>query len=114
MEEVPEGTPSGEKEFEELTQHLRDIVEYPEITEEEFHELLSNASRNYGGPLPHRTWSLCPETRDVVPAVVWEKDGKVWITKKCPEGMITDVYYEDAKMYKRFEEWRFDFKIKSY
>jgi len=114
MEEVPEGTPSGEKEFEELTQHLRDIVEYPEITEEEFHELLSNASRNYGGPLPHRTWSLCPETRDVVPAVVWEKDGKVWITKKCPEGMITDVYYEDAKIYKRFEEWRFDFKIKSY
>ncbi|WP_297515884.1 tetraether lipid synthase Tes [Thermococcus sp.] len=97
--------PSGEKEFEQLTRKLRDIVEFPEISEEEFREMLKTASRGYGGDLPHRTYSLCPETRRVVPALVWEKDGKVWITKKCPEGMITDLYYEDVETYNRFRKW---------
>ncbi|NJE25503.1 radical SAM protein [Thermococcus sp. MV5] len=114
MEEMSEVVPSEEKEFEESNKHPQDIIEYPEISDEEFYKLLSKASKHYGGPLPHKTWSLCPETRDIVPAVVWEKDGKIWITKKCSEGMITDVYYEDAEMYKRFEEWKFDFKIKTY
>ena len=106
--------PSEEKEFEKSSKHPQDIIEYPEISDEEFYKLLNKASKHYGGPLPHKTWSICPETRDIVPAVVWEKDGKIWITKKCSEGMITDVYYEDAEMYKRFEEWKFEFKIKTY
>ncbi len=105
--------PSGEKEFDQLTRRIRDIVEFPEISEEEFEEMLRKASRAYGAPLPHRTYSLCPETRRVVPALVWEKDGKVWITKRCPEGMITDVYYEDVEQYYRFQKWKFDFKLMS-
>ncbi|AHL23187.1 MULTISPECIES: tetraether lipid synthase Tes [Thermococcus] len=105
--------PSGEKEFEQLTRKLRDIVEFPEISEEEFEEMLKTASRVYGGPLPHRTYSLCPETRRVVPALVWEKDGMVWITKRCPEGMITDLYYESVEQYYRFQRWKYDFKLKS-
>ncbi|ASJ05392.1 tetraether lipid synthase Tes [Thermococcus barossii] len=105
--------PSGEKEFNQLTRRIRDIIEFPEISEEQFEEMLKKASRAYGGPLPHRTYSLCPETRRVVPALVWEKDGKVWITKRCPEGMITDVYYEDVEQYYRFQRWRFDFKLMS-
>ena len=105
--------PSGEKEFEQLTRRLRDIVEFPEISEEEFENMLKNASRVYGGPLPHRTYSLCPETRRVVPALVWESDGKVWITKRCPEGMITDLYYESVEQYYRFQRWKYDFKLKS-
>lgn len=114
MEEASGVVPSEEKEFEKSSKHPRDIIEYPEISDEEFYKLLNKASKHYGGPLPHKTWSICPETRDIVPAVVWEKDGKIWITKKCSEGMITDVYYEDAEMYKRFEEWKFEFKIKTY
>jgi uncharacterized radical SAM superfamily Fe-S cluster-containing enzyme len=105
--------PSGEKEFAESTRRIRDIIEFPEISEEQFEEMLRKASRTYGGPLPHRTYSLCPETRRVVPALVWEKDGKVWITKRCPEGMITDVYYEDVEQYYRFQKWKFDFKLMS-
>uniref|UniRef100_UPI002616B4A8 tetraether lipid synthase Tes n=1 Tax=Thermococcus sp. TaxID=35749 RepID=UPI002616B4A8 len=105
--------PSGEKEFEELTRKLRDIVEFPEISEEEFNEMLKKASRVYGGPLPHRTYSICPETRRIVPALVWEKDGKVWISKKCPEGMVTDLYYESVEQYYRFQRWKYDFKLKS-
>ncbi|WP_010477212.1 tetraether lipid synthase Tes, intein-containing [Thermococcus zilligii] len=102
--------PSGEKEFAESTKRVRDIVEFPEISEEEFYSLLEKASRAYGGDLPRRTHSLCPETRRIVPALVWEKDGKVWITKKCPEGMITDLYYEDVELYHRFSEWRWERK----
>ncbi|MFA4661847.1 tetraether lipid synthase Tes [Pyrococcus kukulkanii] len=102
--------PSGEKEFETLTRRMREIIEFPEITEEEFEKMLRSASRGYGGSLPHRTYSLCPESRRVVPAVVWEKDGMVWITKKCPEGMITDLYYEDVELYYRFSKWKFEEK----
>ncbi len=102
--------PSGEKEFAASTRRIRDIVEFPEISEDEFYAELKKASRAYGGPLPHRTYSLCPETRRVVPALVWEKDGKVWITKKCPEGMITDLYYEDVDQYYRFSKWRWEQK----
>ncbi|WP_297487288.1 tetraether lipid synthase Tes, intein-containing [Thermococcus sp.] len=102
--------PSGEKEFAQSTKRIRDIVEFPEISEEEFHALLRKASRAYGGPLPHRTLSICPETRRIVQALVWEKDGKVWVTKKCPEGMITDLYYEDVDLYYRFSKWRWEEK----
>ncbi|NJE02472.1 tetraether lipid synthase Tes [Thermococcus sp. JdF3] len=105
--------PSGEKEFAESTRRIRDIIEFPEINEEEFERMLKSASRAYGGPLPHRTYSICPETRRIVPALVWERDGKVWITKRCPEGMITDVYYEDVEMYYRFQRWKYDFKLMS-
>ncbi|CAD5245174.1 tetraether lipid synthase Tes, intein-containing [Thermococcus camini] len=105
--------PSGEKEFAESTRRIRDIIEFPEINEEEFERMLKIASRAYGGPLPHRTYSLCPETRRVVPALVWENDGKVWITKRCPEGMITDVYYESIEQYYRFQKWKYDFKLMS-
>ncbi|WP_148883221.1 tetraether lipid synthase Tes [Thermococcus aciditolerans] len=105
--------PSGEKEFAESTRRIRDIIEFPEINEEEFERMLKSASRAYGGPLPHRTYSICPETRRVVPALIWENDGKVWITKRCPEGIITDVYYESVDQYYRFQKWKFDFKLMS-
>ena len=114
MAEVVGEVPSGEKEFAESTKRIRDIIEFPEISEEEFERLLKSASRAYGGPLPHRTYSICPETRRVVPALVWEKDGRVWITKRCPEGMITDVYYESVEQYYRFQKWKFDFKLMTY
>ncbi len=106
--------PSGEKEFEELTRRVKNIIEFPEISEKEFDEMIKRASRGYGGTLPHRTYSLCPETRRVVPALVWENDGKVWITKKCPEGMITDVYYESVEQYYRFQRWKYDFNLMSF
>ncbi|GAB6102990.1 radical SAM protein [Thermococcus atlanticus] len=114
MAETVGEIPSGEKEFEELTRRVKNIIEFPEISEKEFDEMIKKASRGYGGPLPHKTYSLCPETRRVVPALVWEKDGKVWITKKCPEGMITDVYYESVDQYYRFQRWKYDFNLMSF
>ena len=54
-----------------------------------------------------RTSSLCPEcvseknfSAMVVDAVVYEKDGRVWIAKYCSNhGVTREVYWEDADMY---------------
>ncbi len=111
MDFVYTGIPTGAKEFKHLIKNVKDLVIYPEIDEERFEELLKNASVGYGKPLPHRTKSLCPESRKVVPAVIWEKDRKVWITKKCPEGLITELYYEDYETFERFRKWFFKEKV---
>ncbi|WP_460124622.1 tetraether lipid synthase Tes [Stetteria hydrogenophila] len=70
-----------------------------------------------GGPLPKLregekhvriTTSLCPYCLRLLPARVFERDGKIWIRKVCPEhGEIEELYFGDAKLYWRmmsFEE----------
>ncbi len=109
--DISVGVPTGAREFKELTKEVKELIEYPEISEEEFNQMLKKASVGYGKDLPHRTKSLCPETRKVVDAVVWEKNGKVWITKRCPEGLITELYYEDVNTYQRFKKWLFSKKV---
>ncbi|MEM2929884.1 MAG: radical SAM protein [Thermoproteota archaeon] len=64
-----------------------------------------------GGPKPvlkegeehvRDTLSVCPECYRLLPALVYEKDGKIWIRKKCPEhGEVEDLYWGDAAMYRR-------------
>ena len=64
-----------------------------------------------GGPRPvlkedeslvRNTLSVCPECYRLLPAIVYEKDGKIWIRKKCPEhGEVEDLYWGDAEMYRR-------------
>ncbi|MEM3389857.1 MAG: radical SAM protein [Thermoproteota archaeon] len=64
-----------------------------------------------GGPKPvlkegeehvKDTLSVCPECYRLLPALVYEKDGKIWIRKKCPEhGEVEDLYWGDAAMYRR-------------
>ncbi|MFH0949411.1 MAG: radical SAM protein [Candidatus Aenigmatarchaeota archaeon] len=70
----------------------------------------------YTDALPHATQSVCPECSKnqnikILPAVVFEKGGKVWITRKCPKhGIITDVYWEDAEMYDKMRKYGYDGK----
>lgn len=48
------------------------------------------------------TMSVCPICYRVLPAVIVERDGKIYIRKTCPEhGEIEEVYYGDADFYKR-------------
>ncbi|MGB9717764.1 MAG: tetraether lipid synthase Tes [Thermoproteota archaeon] len=48
------------------------------------------------------TLSVCPECYRLLPALVYEKDGKIWIRKNCPEhGEVEDLYWGDAAMYRR-------------
>lgn len=61
--------------------------------------------------LPKKTFSLCPECVKRIPAKVFEKKGKVFIEKTCPEhGKFTEVYYEDAEIYNRFRKFGYDGK----
>ena len=56
--------------------------------------------------LPKWVESLCPECRKVTPAKMFEEDGAVWMEKTCPEhGYVKDLYWSDAELYLRAEEW---------
>jgi len=59
--------------------------------------------------LPRKVRSVCPECRNVLPAEVFERDGKVLMEKTCPEhGSFTDVIFSDADIYKSAGEWPFE------
>ena len=62
-----------------------------------------------GGPIPElregeelvrRTISLCPVCYRLLPAIVFERDEKIWIRKICPEhGEVEEIYWGDAKLF---------------
>ncbi|NOZ82096.1 MAG: radical SAM protein [Candidatus Micrarchaeota archaeon] len=52
------------------------------------------------------TASLCPECLRIIKARIFERDGKVWISKKCPKhGIFEDLYWGDAESYRKV--WKF-------
>lgn len=53
-----------------------------------------------------QTESLCPECLKVIPATIYEENGKVHLRKTCPEhGDFTDIYWGDYEQYKRALEY---------
>ena len=68
-----------------------------------------------GGPLPkprkgerlHRvTQSICPYCYRLLPAIIVERDGKLYIRKVCPEhGEIEELYQGSAEFARRIEKW---------
>jgi uncharacterized radical SAM superfamily Fe-S cluster-containing enzyme len=68
-----------------------------------------------GGPLPKLkegekllgyTLSVCPYCYRLLPAVIFEKEGKVYIRRICPEhGTIEELYFSDSRIYKRFMKY---------
>ena len=53
-----------------------------------------------------QTKSLCPECLKVIPATIYEKDGKVYLKKTCQEhGDFSDLYWGDYEQYKRALEY---------
>ncbi|HDM91850.1 MAG TPA: radical SAM protein [Candidatus Korarchaeota archaeon] len=64
-----------------------------------------------GGPTPpvksgerllRRTLSLCPECYRLLPAVVFERGGKVYIRRVCPDhGEIEEIYWGDYAFYEK-------------
>jgi uncharacterized radical SAM superfamily Fe-S cluster-containing enzyme len=48
------------------------------------------------------TMSVCPYCYRVLPAVILEREGRVYIRRICPEhGVVEEVYYGDVEFYKR-------------
>ena len=59
--------------------------------------------------LPKKTNSICPECKRLVVSEHYEKDGKVYSRKTCPEhGDFDDLIWGDAGMYLRAEEFAID------
>ncbi|MFA6952779.1 MAG: radical SAM protein, partial [Candidatus Methanomethylophilaceae archaeon] len=59
--------------------------------------------------LPKKTSSVCPECGKVLEATLFEKDGKVYMDKTCPEhGNFSDVYWSDVGMYLKAEKYAHD------
>ncbi len=59
--------------------------------------------------LPKKTESICPECGKILDANVYEKDGKVYMDKKCPEhGDFSDIYWSDVDAYLRAEHYARD------
>jgi len=66
---------------------------------------MKEPTKEYGGELPHETMSVCPVCNKVIPALVYEEDGKVWEKKTCPEhGEFKEIYYEDVEVYNKFRK----------
>ncbi len=58
------------------------------------------------GKLLKKTKSFCPECVKVIKAEIVEEDGEALIRKECPKhGKFEDVYWSDAKLYKRAQEF---------
>ncbi len=58
-----------------------------------------------------KTASLCPECLRTLPATIFERDGKVWIKKTCPEhGEFEDLYHGSYEWYRRAERYAKDGK----
>jgi hypothetical protein len=56
-----------------------------------------------------RTGSVCPECLQVLPATVFEREGKVWIKKTCKDhGEFEDLYLGSYEWYKRAERYAKD------
>jgi len=59
--------------------------------------------------LPKETESLCPECGKIIPATIFERNGRVLIEKECPEhGKVSDIYWSDVDLYLRAEKLAYD------
>jgi hypothetical protein len=55
------------------------------------------------------TSSLCPECLSIIPAKIYEEDGRVYISKRCREhGSYRELYWGDAEMYKKAKKFAHD------
>lgn len=64
-----------------------------------------------GEKLVRYTSSLCPYCFRILPAIVIERNGSLYIRRVCPEhGEVEEIYYSDSELLKRFEKYSFEGK----
>jgi hypothetical protein len=53
-----------------------------------------------------QTQSICPDCNRILPAIVFERDSKVWMTKTCPDhGETEELYFGSYEMYSKFSRY---------
>ncbi|MDG7044513.1 MAG: radical SAM protein [Nitrososphaerota archaeon] len=53
-----------------------------------------------------KTQSICPECNRILPATIFERDQKVYMTRTCPDhGETEELYYGDYQMYLKFSSY---------
>jgi len=58
-----------------------------------------------------KTQSICPECNRILPAVIFERRGKVYMTRTCPEhGETEELYFGSYQMYLKFSSYWSDGK----
>ena len=58
-----------------------------------------------------KTMSICPECMKILPADVFERDGKVFMSKICPtHGEVEELYFGSYEMYTKFSTYWTDGK----
>ncbi len=63
------------------------------------------------GQFIRRTQSICPECNRILPSTVFEREGKVFMTKTCPEhGETEELYFGSYDMYQKFATYWSDGK----
>src|SRR6266566_1483309 len=63
------------------------------------------------GQFIRRTQSVCPECNRILPATVFAREGKVFMTKTCPEhGETEELYFGSYDMYQKFATYWSDGK----
>ncbi|OFX16757.1 radical SAM protein [archaeon RBG_16_50_20] len=56
--------------------------------------------------LIRETRSICPDCNKILPANVFEREGKIWIAKTCPDhGEVEELYFGSADMYYKFAKF---------
>src|SRR5260370_521596 len=63
------------------------------------------------GQFIRRTQSICPECNRILPSTVFAREGKVFMTKTCPEhGETEELYFGSYDMYQKFATYWSDRK----
>ncbi|MDG6933502.1 MAG: radical SAM protein [Nitrososphaerota archaeon] len=74
-------------------------------------QLVDEKEAPKGINLIRKTQSICPECNRILPAFVFERDHKVFMTKTCPEhGETEELYFGDYDMYMQFSTYWSDGK----
>jgi len=91
------------------------LIKASEFSEQEGLIRIAERAIRVGGPVPRAregerlvryTNSVCPYCYALLPAIVVERDGRLYIRKVCPEhGEIEDLYQGDAEYVKRLERF---------
>ncbi len=63
------------------------------------------------GNMIRRTQSICPDCNRLLPATIFEREGKVYMSKVCPDhGEVEELYFGSYTMYQKFSTYWTDGK----